>query len=36
MLLSRWLRAECERLGVPVVSARPFTSLPDRILAVLD
>jgi 2-phosphoglycerate kinase len=36
MLLSRWLRAECELLGVPVVSARPFTSLPDRILAVLD
>jgi 2-phosphoglycerate kinase len=36
MLLGRWLRAECERLGVPVVSARPFTSLPDRILAVLD
>lgn len=36
MLLSRWLRTECERLGVPVVSARPFATLADRVLAVLD
>lgn len=32
----RWLIAEAGACGVPVVSARPFASLPDRILAAAD
>jgi 2-phosphoglycerate kinase len=36
VLLGRWLRAECERLGVPVVTVQPFASLAARVLAELD
>ena len=32
----QWLIAEAEARGVPVVPARPFTSLPERILAAAD
>jgi hypothetical protein len=34
-LFARWLRDECERIGVPVVESRPWHSLVDRILAVV-
>jgi hypothetical protein len=32
----QWLIAEARTRGVPVVSARPFASLPERILAAAD
>ena len=32
----RWLRAECARVGIPVVNARPRDTLVDRILAAAD
>ncbi len=32
LLYGNWLRAEAERLGVPVIAARPWEMLPSRIL----
>jgi 2-phosphoglycerate kinase len=29
---SSWLRAECEAHGVPAIQARPWNTLPDRII----
>lgn len=31
-----WLKREATRRGIPVVPSRPFTGLPDRILAAID
>jgi 2-phosphoglycerate kinase len=33
---SQWLRAECERLGVPAIPARPWETAVDRALAVIS
>jgi 2-phosphoglycerate kinase len=33
---SEWLRAEAERLGVPTVAARPWESVLERVIAVLE
>lgn len=35
-LLGEWLRVEADRLGVPALPARPFDTLPDRILACIS
>ena len=32
---SEWLRAECERLGVPAIPARPWETAVDRALAAI-
>ncbi|HUZ02080.1 MAG TPA: hypothetical protein VMU89_17170 [Thermomicrobiaceae bacterium] len=33
---SEWLRREAERLGVPSIAARPWESVLERVVAVLD
>jgi 2-phosphoglycerate kinase len=30
---SEWIRAECDRLGVPAVPARPWSTVVDRVIA---
>jgi hypothetical protein len=35
-LYGQWLKHEAERYGLPVLSARPWDTLFDRILAVLS
>jgi hypothetical protein len=35
VLYGQWLRREAERLGLPVVAARPWESVFERVLAVL-
>jgi hypothetical protein len=32
----QWLRAECLRLGVPLVAARPWTDVLQRCIAAID
>ena len=35
-LFGEWLAVEAQRYGLPVVEARPWTTLPDRILAAFN
>ncbi|MDX2005364.1 MAG: hypothetical protein SFU83_08820 [Meiothermus sp.] len=35
-LYSQWLRAECERLGIPAVSSRPSNTLLERAVAAIQ
>lgn len=34
-LYGRWLKAECERLGVPMLAARPWETVMERVLHAL-
>lgn len=34
-LYGQWIREEAERLGLPVLEARPWATLPDRIIEVI-